>query len=111
MMSAVLLLAAVPVIPAGQEFTCTPARVWDGASGGVCRMHGARRPGTIRRGEDHPAYQHGKETLEAKVERSRRLTELRELEELSFALGLVTGPRWRGRKPKTICSLTRHQKH
>lgn len=25
-----LLLAAATVIPAGQEFTCTPTRVWDG---------------------------------------------------------------------------------
>ena len=30
MFSAFLLLVAVPVVPAGQDFTCTPVRVWDG---------------------------------------------------------------------------------
>ena len=30
MFSALLLLAAAPVVPAGQPFTCTPVRVWDG---------------------------------------------------------------------------------
>ena len=65
----------------------------------VCRFHGARRPGTIKRGKDHPQYKTGKETLAAKAERSAKLTELRELETLSFELGLATGPRWRGRKP------------
>jgi hypothetical protein len=66
----------------------------------VCYVHGARRPEIIRRGESHPKYRHGEETLEAKAERSRQLAELRALEALSFAYGLATGPRWRGRKPK-----------
>ena len=65
----------------------------------VCRCHGARRQETVRRGANHPQYRHGGETLEAKAERSRGLAELRELEALSFALGLASGPRWRGRKP------------
>jgi endonuclease YncB( thermonuclease family) len=30
MMSTLLLLASVPMVPAGQDFTCTPVRVWDG---------------------------------------------------------------------------------
>jgi hypothetical protein len=51
---------------------------------------------------NHSQYVHGGETLEAKAERSRRLAELRALEALSFAYGLVPegAPRWRGRKPK-----------
>lgn len=67
----------------------------------VCRYHGARKPETVRRGASHPQYRHGGETLEAKAERSKKLAELRELEALSFALGLVPErtPRWRGRKP------------
>lgn len=65
----------------------------------VCRYHGARRRETIKRGADHPQHKHGGETLEAKVARSRKLAELRELEELSFVLGLARGARWRGRKP------------
>ena len=66
----------------------------------VCRYHGARRPETVRRGANCPQYRHGRETLEAKAERSRGLAELRDLEALTFALGLAKGPRWRGRKPK-----------
>lgn len=68
----------------------------------VCRYHGARKPDTVKRGANHPQYRHGQETLESKTERTRRLAELRKLEELSFALGLAAGPRWRGRKPRTI---------
>ena len=66
----------------------------------TCRFHGARRPETIKRGAAHPGYKTGWETLQAKANRSRALTEMRELEALSFGLALATGPRWRGRKPK-----------
>lgn len=67
----------------------------------VCRYHGARKPETIMQGANHPRYKHGQETITAKAKRSKRLVELRELEALSFAFGLVTAPRWRGRKPRT----------
>jgi hypothetical protein len=66
----------------------------------VCRYHGARKPETVRRGANHPQYRHGGETLAAKAERSRVLVELRQLEALSFSLGLAMGSRWRGRKPR-----------
>lgn len=66
----------------------------------VCRYHGAKKPETIKRGANHPQYRHGGETLDAKAERSKKLAELRELEALSFELGLSIGPRWRGRKPR-----------
>ena len=66
----------------------------------VCRYHGARRPETIKRGANHPQYRHGGETLEAKAERSRRLTELGDLECLMLALGVLDGSRWRGRRPR-----------
>lgn len=65
----------------------------------TCRYHGAQRPKAVRRGDRHWNYQHGGEMLETKVERRKMLRELRELEALSFALGMATGPRWRGRKP------------
>ena len=67
----------------------------------VCRYHGAKKPEAITRGANHPQHKHGQETILAKAERSKRLGELRELEALSFALGLAAGPRWRGRKPTT----------
>ena len=66
----------------------------------TCRVHGARRPGTIKNGADHPQYRHGQETLEAKANRSAKLTELRGLEATMALLGALDGPRWRGRKPK-----------
>jgi hypothetical protein len=66
----------------------------------VCRYHGARKPETIMRGANHPQHKHGNETLEKKGERSKRLAELRKLESLSFAMGMVSGPKWRGRKPR-----------
>lgn len=66
----------------------------------VCRYHGARKPETIMQGANHPQYKQGLETLAAKAERSHRLSELRELEALSFILGMATGPKWRGRKPR-----------
>lgn len=70
----------------------------------VCRYHGAKKPEAIKRGASHPHYKHGHETRKAKAERSRKLTELRELEAVSFALGLASGVRWRGRKPKAdVC--------
>ncbi len=65
----------------------------------VCRMHGARKRETIRRGPDHPGYRHGGETQEAKAARSMRLAELREMERLLVETGTLAGPRWRGRKP------------
>ena len=67
----------------------------------VCRMHGARKPETIKRGTDHPLFIHGQETLEAKSERSARLTELREIEAIMFEIGMATGARWSGRKPSS----------
>lgn len=68
----------------------------------TCRNHGARRPSSIKRGEAHPNFVHGKETLQAKAARTEILSELRELEALSFELGLATGPRWRGRNPGRV---------
>jgi hypothetical protein len=65
----------------------------------VCRVHGARRPGTIKRGEAHPNFKTGTETLEAKAQRSERLAQLRDIEATMVQLGALVGPRWRGRKP------------
>ena len=66
----------------------------------TCRMHGARKPETFKRGTDHPLFIHGQETLEAKSERSAKLAELREIEAFMFETGMATGARWMGRKPK-----------
>jgi hypothetical protein len=98
----------LPIIVTGKGVQCkaraksTKERCKSPAAYGsaVCRLHGARRPETIKRGESHPNYRHGEETLVAKAERSARLAELRDLEALSFKLGLAKGHRWRGTKPR-----------
>ena len=106
-----VLLEAMPLpyVKSGKTPRCTAKckargdRCWNPAvtkwGCTTCRYHGAKNPETIKRGANHPQYRHGQETLEAKAERSQRLGELRELEVLSFELGLAAGPRWRGRKP------------
>jgi hypothetical protein len=65
----------------------------------TCRMHGARRPETVKRGPGHPGWRRGEETLQAKADRAAKLTELRHLEAIMHAAGILAGPRWRGRKP------------
>ena len=98
----------LPVVSSGKAVRCgamckaTGMRCCNPAAYGAktCRYHGARRSNTVKRGASHPQYRHGRETLEAKSARSRRLMELRELEALSFALAIAKGGRWRGRKPQ-----------
>ena len=57
----------------------------------TCRLHGARRPHTILKGEAHPNYRHGNETQERRRERRVKMAELRKLEELIQKLGMM-GP-------------------
>ena len=65
----------------------------------TCRLHGARRQNTIKRGECHPNFRHGMETIEAKRQRSIKLAELREIEDDLIARGLIKCKRTVGRKP------------
>jgi hypothetical protein len=76
----------------------------------VCRYHGARKPETIMRGANHPQHRHGRETIEAKAERSQRLAELRDLEAMMFGWGIASGAKWRGRKPRAQHSSHSHHK-
>jgi hypothetical protein len=80
-----------------------PAVVDWGSSGRVCRMHGARRSETVRRGANHPQYRHGGETLAAKAERHEMAVFFHEAERLMFALDMVApgSTRARGRKPRS----------
>ena len=64
----------------------------------TCRIHGARRPESIKSGTAHPNYTHGLETLKAKRARSIKLAEIREMEALLFDNGLALGNRCSGRK-------------
>ena len=65
----------------------------------TCRLHGARKATSIKRGKCHPNYQHGTETLEAKRQRSIKLAELREIEDDLIKRGLMRSKRTVGRKP------------
>ena len=67
----------------------------------TCRMHGARKQNSIKRGKGHPNYRHGMETLEAKDYRKNKLAELREVEDDLIRRGLLKCKRTVGRKPKT----------
>lgn len=65
----------------------------------VCRMHGARRPETILHGADHPMFTTGNFSQVAKMRQVEKLCELRQLEDLAHAFGLMDGKKTPGRKP------------
>ena len=64
----------------------------------ACRFHGAHRTVVKLEGIDNPAYKHGKETQKARSERRERVRELQQLEVAGRALGMIVGPKTRGRK-------------
>lgn len=64
----------------------------------VCRMHGARKATRVKRGNDHPNYQHGRETRQGRIDRAKAMERLRLLEELGHILGFIEGSRIPGRK-------------
>ena len=64
----------------------------------TCRLHGARKPNSIKRGIDHPNYLHGTETLERKRQRSLKLAELKEIENDLITRVLIKCKRTVGRK-------------
>lgn len=76
---------------------CNNVAAW-GCS--TCRMHGARKRASIKRGEAHPNYLHGECTLATRADYSAASKRLRELEETAFKLRMLTGRRTGGRKPK-----------
>lgn len=67
----------------------------------TCRMHGARDRESIKAGKAHPNYIHGNRTKQAGLEASQTAGRLRHLEDMAHAAGILTGPKTRGRKPKT----------
>lgn len=69
----------------------------------VCRMHGGFGSGPkTEAGRQRCAEAktiHGFESLAVRTERALGMRRLRELEELGYRLGIMTGPRTPGRKP------------
>ena len=79
-------------------------RCWRLAAHGgrVCTSHGYRPRETFRSGPDHWNFQAKGQTRLDRAEQSLRLDEIRQLEAISFGLGLVApgSKRWPGRKPR-----------
>ena len=69
----------------------------------VCRSHGGCSTGPrTEKGRERCAEArtiHGNETRKARTEWAEAMRRLRYLEELGHALGMMKGPRTRGRKP------------
>ena len=64
----------------------------------TCRMHGARKAESIKRGKDHVNFVHGRRTLDAQAEQSATACRLQQLEDATHLLGMSTVKRSRGRK-------------
>ena len=64
----------------------------------TCRLHGARKLETIKRGEEHVNFVHGRRTLEAEKEHSAFCRRLQQLEDAMHLLGMTSAKRSRGRK-------------
>ena len=72
----------------------------------TCRIHGARKAESIKRGEQHPNYVHGRRTLEAQVEQSAVSRRLQQIEDAMHLLNMTTAKRSRGRKANEYKKLT-----
>jgi hypothetical protein len=71
-----------------------------------CKVHGARKPESIKRGKDHVNFVHGRRTLEAQLEQSAASRRLQQLEDAMHLLGMTTAKRSRGRKANGYTKLT-----
>jgi len=72
----------------------------------TCRMHGARKKDSIKRGEQHPNYVHGNRTLESQKQASEQSARLQQLEDALHVMGMTTAKRSRGRKASGYCKIT-----
>lgn len=63
-------------------------------------MHGARKPRSIKSGEDHPLYVHGRETKKSRAIRSDASALFLLLRDVGDGIGMFIGERTRGRKPR-----------
>lgn len=72
----------------------------------TCRMHGARKAESIKRGEQHPNFVHGRRTLEAQSEQSATSRRLQQLEDAMHFLKMTAAKRSRGRKANGYTKLT-----
>lgn len=67
----------------------------------VCRMHGYKKPESVLRGSEHPAYLHGAATNEAREANRQNSLELHRLLVFGKNAGIFSPEEaLRGRKPK-----------
>lgn len=66
----------------------------------TCKMHGARKTESIKRGTQHPNFVHGMRTLENQKERSAVSCRLQQIEDAMHLLGMTDALRSRGRKAR-----------
>ncbi len=71
----------------------------------TCRMHGARKKESIKRGEQHPNYVHGNRTLESQKQSSEQSARLQQLEDALHLLDMIAAKRSRGRKASGYCKI------
>ena len=78
----------------------TKQRCWAPAAFGcrTCRVHGAKRSRTAPSGEAHWNYKHGQSTRAVRLAYSEASQHLDRLEALGRSIGLIVGPKRRGRK-------------
>jgi hypothetical protein len=72
----------------------------------TCRVHGARKAESIKRGKDHVNFVHGRRTLETQLEQSAASRRLQQLEDAMHVLEMTTAKRSRGRKANGYCKIT-----
>lgn len=63
-------------------------------------MHGYVPKDKVKTGSQHPNWKHGERSKEWMKQNSAQLCELRNLENLGYAIGIMSGHKWRGRKPR-----------
>ena len=55
----------------------------------TCRMHGAKRPESIKRGKQHPNYVHGERSIEGIQRHRETMEEIKMLTKLAKQLGMI----------------------
>ena len=65
-----------------------------------CRMHGAHKSRNSLKGQDHPKYINGNETVSLRAKRSEMSRLLLYLRDMGDSIGMFSGTHQRGRKPK-----------
>jgi hypothetical protein len=66
--------------------------------GDKCQEHSGQIKPSIKRGEKHPNFVHGRRTIEAEKEHSAFCRRLQQLEDAMHLLGMTSAKRSRGRK-------------